>query len=394
MAKVNSAVWAVTVACVFSYMGIGLVDPILPSISRSLNASPGQTELLFTTYLFVSAIVMFFASWVSSRIGRKTTLLLGLAIVVVFATACALSGNVNQVIGFRGGWGVGNALFVSTALATVLGAAADPHSAIRLYEGALGAGMALGPLVGGLLGGISWRGPFAGTAVLMGVGLVLIAVLVPRPAASTRPPSPISAPFKALGDPRLRVLMVAAVVYNYGYFTLLAYAPFPLDAASSKAGRSFTPLDLGLVFFGWGLMLALGSVWGAGRLSQRYGTRHTLVVMLLGLTLVEVALAASLNLTVQVVGVILGGGMIGILNTLMTELAMAASDLPSDVVSSSYSGARFAGGAIAPALTGTLSATWGVGGPYWIGAACLLITVWLLWLDHRAAMSRAGLSAH
>ncbi|MDN6020716.1 MFS transporter [Acidipropionibacterium jensenii] len=390
MSKVNPAVWAVTVACAFSYMGIGLVDPILPSISRSLNASPGQTELLFTTYLFVSAIVMFFASWVSSRIGRKTTLLLGLGIVVAFSTACALASGVNQVIGFRGGWGVGNALFVSTALATVLGAAADPHSAIRLYEGALGAGMALGPLVGGLLGGISWRGPFAGTAVLMGVGLLLIALLVPRPAASTRPPSPVSAPFRALGDPRLRVLMIAAVVYNYGYFTLLAYAPFPLEAASATAGRTFTPLDLGLVFFGWGLLLALGSVWGAGRLSQRYGTRHTLVVMLIGLTVVEVALAVSLNLAVQVVGVIIGGGMIGILNTLMTELAMSASDLPSDVVSSSYSGARFIGGAIAPAMTGTLSAMWGVGGPYWIGAVCLLATVWLLWLDHRAVVSRVA----
>jgi len=386
--KVSPAVWAVTVACAFSYMGIGLVDPILPEISASLNASPGQTELLFSTYLIVSAIVMFFASWVSSRIGRRTTLLLGLAIVVAFATACALSQEVNQVIGFRGGWGIGNALFVSTALATVLGAAADPRSAIRLYEGALGAGMALGPLVGGLLGGISWRGPFAGTAVLMGVGLVLIAVLVPHQRGESRTPSPLAAPFKALGDPRLRLLMVAALFYNYGYFTLLAYAPFPLHAASARAGRAFTPLDLGLVFFGWGLCLAIGSVWGAAHLSQRHAPRHTLVWVLIGLAVVEIALAASLDLRVQIIGVILGGAMIGILNTLMTEIAMAATDLPGEVVSSSYSGVRFVGGAIAPTMTGSLAASWGVGGPYWVGAPCLLITVALLWLDHRASMRR------
>ena len=133
---VRPAVWAVTIAVAFSYMGVGVVVPILPEISSALKASPGQTELLFSTYLFVSAALMFFASWVATRIGRKKPLLVGLAIIVTFAAACALSGHVDLIIGFRGGWGVGNALFVSTALATVLGASADPRRAIMLYEGA------------------------------------------------------------------------------------------------------------------------------------------------------------------------------------------------------------------------------------------------------------------
>lgn len=153
---VRPAVWAVTIAVAFSYMGVGVVDPILPEISSALKASPGQTELLFSTYLFVSAALMFFASWVATRIGRKKTLLVGLAIIVTFAAACALSGHVDLIIGFRGGWGVGNALFVSTALATVLGASAEPRRVIMLYEGALGAGMALGPLVGDL---VAWPFP-------------------------------------------------------------------------------------------------------------------------------------------------------------------------------------------------------------------------------------------
>lgn len=56
---VRPAVWAVTIAVAFSYMGVGVVDPILPEISSALKASPGQTELLFSTYLFVSAALMF-----------------------------------------------------------------------------------------------------------------------------------------------------------------------------------------------------------------------------------------------------------------------------------------------------------------------------------------------
>ena len=53
-------VWAVAFACVVAFMGIGLVDPILPAIADSLEASPVQTELLFTSYLVVTGLAMLF----------------------------------------------------------------------------------------------------------------------------------------------------------------------------------------------------------------------------------------------------------------------------------------------------------------------------------------------
>lgn len=34
------AVWAVAFACVVSFMGIGLVDPILPALAKDLRATP------------------------------------------------------------------------------------------------------------------------------------------------------------------------------------------------------------------------------------------------------------------------------------------------------------------------------------------------------------------
>ena len=89
------AVWALAFACAVSFMGIGLVDPILPAISRELDASPTQTMLLFTSYLLITALAMFFSAFISSRIGVKTTLLIGLALIVVFA---ALSGAAGSLI--------------------------------------------------------------------------------------------------------------------------------------------------------------------------------------------------------------------------------------------------------------------------------------------------------
>ncbi|TPW94206.1 MFS transporter, partial [Schumannella luteola] len=281
--KQPKAVWAVAFACVIAFMGIGLVDPILPSIAADLDATPTQTELLFTSYLLVTGAMMFFTSWVSSRIGARWTLLIGLALIVVFAAFAGFSGSVETIIGFRAGWGLGNALFISTALATIVGAAAGGSgAAIILYEAALGVGIAIGPLLGGLLGTISWRGPFFGTAALMAIALIAILVMLPGDAKAQRPaPAKLSAPFRALRIPALAVLALVALFYNIGFFVLLAYTPFPLG---------FDAIGLGLTFCAWGISLAVTSVWVAPILTARM-RRTTVIATVLPLLAVDLVLA-------------------------------------------------------------------------------------------------------
>src|ERR1700759_651664 len=103
------AVWATAGASVVAFMGIGLVDPILPSIAKGLDATPSQVSLLFTSYFLITAVAMLVPGFVSSRIGGKKTLLAGLALVVVFAALAGTSGSVGELVGFRAGWGLGNA---------------------------------------------------------------------------------------------------------------------------------------------------------------------------------------------------------------------------------------------------------------------------------------------
>jgi MFS transporter, ACDE family, multidrug resistance protein len=97
-------------ACVVSFMGIGLVDPILPALSERLHASPSSVELLFTSYLVVTAVAMLVTGWVSSRIGGKRTVIAGLVLIVAFSAAAGAAGSIGGIIGFRDGWGLGNAL--------------------------------------------------------------------------------------------------------------------------------------------------------------------------------------------------------------------------------------------------------------------------------------------
>ena len=370
-------VWAVAFASVIAFMGIGLVDPILPAIAEQLRASPTDTEMLFTSYLVVTGLAMFFTSFISSRIGAKRTLLIGLALIVVFAAAAALSGNVESIIGFRAGWGLGNALFISTALATIVGAASGgTSSAIILYEAALGLGIAIGPLLGGLLGSVSWRAPFFGTAALMAIGFIAITVLLKGDDRSSRVPTKLSAPFRALAKPALALLAGAALFYNIGFFTLLAYTPFPLG---------FDAMGIGLTFFGWGVGLAITSVWVAPVLTARMKRTTVLatVLPLLALDLVAAGLFVGSQAGL-VVAVVVGGLLLGVLNTVLTECVMEATDLPRSVASSSYSAVRFLGGAIAPPLATTLAGDFTAATPYYVAGGSVLVATLIVVLGRRA----------
>lgn len=165
------AVWAVAFACVISFMGLGLVDPILPAIADQLHATKSQVSLLFTSYNLVTGVAMLITGVVSSRLGVKWTLLTGILFIIVFAGLGGTASTVGGIVGYRAGWGLGNALFIATALSAIVGlSTSGTAKAIILYEAALGLGISVGPLLGGELGSISWRGPFFGVAGLMVVG--------------------------------------------------------------------------------------------------------------------------------------------------------------------------------------------------------------------------------
>ena len=359
------AVWAVAFASVVAFMGIGLVDPILKPIADNLDASPSQVSLLFTSYMAVMGLAMLVTGVVSSRIGPKRTLLIGLVIIIAGATLAGLSDTVMGIVGWRALWGLGNALFIATALATIVSSArGSVAQAIILYEAALGLGIAVGPLVGGVLGSISWRGPFFGVTVLMAVALVVTAFLLPATPPAARATT-LADPFRALRHRGLLGVGVTALLYNFGFFTLLAFTPFPLDMGAH---------EIGLIFFGWGVALAFTSVFVAPRLQRRFRTVPTLLVNLvvMAATLVVMAVGTD-NKAVLAACVVIAGLWIGINNTLITETVMKAAPVERGVASAAYSFMRFGGAAVAPWLAGVLGEKVSVHLPFWVGAGAVLM---------------------
>ncbi|MEV0567549.1 MFS transporter [Dactylosporangium sp. NPDC050588] len=372
--KQPRAVFAVAFACVVSFMGIGLVDPILPALSEKLRATPSQVSLLFTSYLLVTAVAMLFTGWVASRIGAKATLITGLSLIVVFAALAGLSGSIGGIVGFRAGWGLGNALFIATSLAVIVASATGGFAgAIVLYEAALGLGIAAGPLIGGLLGNISWRGPFFGVSVLMAIALLATVILVeptPKPAR----PTPLSAPIRALRHRSLLTMGITALLYNWGFFTMLGYAPYPMK---------LNEIQLGFVFFAWGLLLAFFSITGAPWLQRRFGTAPSLYGALgaFAVLLLLIGVFTESRWTV-IVCVVLSGVMAGINNTLTTQAVMLVSPVERPIASAAYGFVRFIGGGLAPYAAGKMVDQWNIHVPFAVGAVAVVLGVLVLSTGH------------
>ncbi|KHL10656.1 putative MFS family arabinose efflux permease [Mumia flava] len=369
------AVWAVAFACVVSFMGIGLVDPILPAIASDLDASPSQVTLLFTSYLVVTAVAMLVTGWVSSRIGAKRTLIAGLAVIVVFAALAGASDSIGQIVGFRAGWGVGNALFIATSLAVIVASASGGFvGAIILYEAALGLGIAVGPLLGGLLGELSWRGPFFGVAALMSIALIATLVLVEPMPIPERKVSVLD-PIRALRHRGLLTLSLTALFYNWAFFTVLGYTPFPMDLGA---------IQLGFVFFAWGLLVALFSVVGAPRLQARFGLARTLYANLALFAVVVLVIAIFVEDRAVLIGAVITAGVfIGINNTVTTQAVMTISPVDRPIASAAYGFVRFIGGGLAPFAAGKMVEAWNIRVPFYIASAALVVAIAILATAHR-----------
>jgi MFS family permease len=300
---------------------------------------------------------------------------IGLIIIVIFAALAGTSGSIGGIVGFRAGWGLGNALFIATSLAVIVASATSGFAgAIILYETALGLGIAVGPLLGGELGSISWRGPFFGVAVLMAIALiatVLFVPTIPRPAHTTS----LAAPLKALRHRGLLTMGLTALLYNWGFFTMLGYAPYPMELNAHK---------LGLVFTGWGLLVALFSVFVAPRLQGRFGTAKVLYVNLFALGIIMAVIAAGVKAPgTVIVAVIVSGAFIGINNTLTTQAVMLVSPVERTVASSAYGFIRFIGGGLAPFAAGKLADATDLSVPFYLGGVAFVLAIFVLASGHR-----------
>ena len=185
--------------------------------------------------------------------------------------------------------------------------------------------------------------------------------------AKSKTKSSVLDPIKALKFPGLFRLGLTAFLYNIGFFTLMAYAPFVMGLDEH---------GLGYVFLGWGLCLAFTSVFVAPKIQAKFGTIKSMCTMLtlFALTLLAMGIWTDSS-TAIIVAVIVAGLFLGTNNTLITTAVMEVAPVERSIASAAYSFVRFLGGGVGPWLANKLAETYTPHIPFITGAIFVLLAM-------------------
>ncbi|MCU1427406.1 MAG: drug resistance transporter, EmrB/QacA subfamily [Actinomycetia bacterium] len=163
----------------------------IPSIGKALHADETALQWITTSYSLVLAGLLLPLAVMSDRRGRKTLLIVGLAIFGVASTAAAFATTPAMLVCARGAMGVGGACAMPASLSVLnsVFAPADRGQALAIWSGVAGFASGAGPIVGGLLLARFWWGSvFLVNAPVAIVALVAAVAWVPQ---SSDPASPM-----------------------------------------------------------------------------------------------------------------------------------------------------------------------------------------------------------
>ena len=170
-----------------------IINVALPQIVEDLHASAAQLQWIVAAYTVVFAGLLLTAGSLGDRFGRRPALAAGLLTFLAGSILSATAGSTTTLIVGRGVMGVGGALIMPTTLSILVNAFGDPRErakAIAIWTAASGAGIALGPIVGGMLmRSFSWGSVFWINVPLIAIAFVGTLHVVPdsRDPHATRP---------------------------------------------------------------------------------------------------------------------------------------------------------------------------------------------------------------
>lgn len=161
----------------------------LPEISAQLEPSSSELLWIVDIYTFVIAGMLVTAGTLGDRIGRRKLLLIGAACFGAASVLAAFSTSGLMLVAARGLLGLAGATLMPSTLAlltTMFTVPAQRARAIAVWMSCFSAGVALGPVAGGLLVQRFWWG----AVFLVGVPImVLLLVLGPRVLPEHREPN-------------------------------------------------------------------------------------------------------------------------------------------------------------------------------------------------------------
>jgi EmrB/QacA subfamily drug resistance transporter len=379
MSRKAGVLAAVYVAVLAINLDVTIVNVALPSIATELHADTRGLQWVVDGYNLTFAALVLAAGTLSDRYGRRPALLIGLLGFAVTSTIGALADSAGALIAARFSMGAFAALIFPTTLSIITNTFSDRRqraAALGGWGAVVGAGVAAGPVTGGLLlEHFSWSSVFWALVPLAVIAMALTYFLVPESRNPDVPPldirglttsigllgvlvyTIIEAPSRGWHSTTTLFGFTAAAALALAFVMIEQAADHPMldvrlftdrrfSAASASVTvtffslsgfiflitqyfqvlRGFSPLATGVRILPVALSIAVGSVVG-GLLAPRIGTRAVVVSGLASFGTAMAWIAASIDTNTPywsaiVSQMLLMGLGIGLISTPATESIM------------------------------------------------------------------------
>ncbi|HEX5028596.1 MAG TPA: MFS transporter [Gaiellaceae bacterium] len=186
--------WTLVAVCLTTFMlllDITVVVVALPNMQARFDASLTGLQWVVDAYALTLAALILTAGALADRYGRRLVFLTGVVLFTASSLLCGLAWSIVALDVARALQGIGGAALFATALALIGHEyrGAERFGALAVWGATIGAAVASGPLVGGLLtDGLGWRWIFF-VNVPVGVfalGIALTQIAESRDAGATR----------------------------------------------------------------------------------------------------------------------------------------------------------------------------------------------------------------
>ncbi|MFD8011828.1 MFS transporter [Streptomyces sp. NPDC058955] len=347
------------------------------AIAAYFGLDKGQTGLLTTVTLVVSAVGGALAGILADRVGRVRALMITVITYALFTVLCGFAPNYETLLVFRAlqGLGFGGEWAVGAILVAEYASARHRGRTLGAVQSAWAAGWALAVIVYTLVfqffdADLAWRILFwTGALPALLVFWVRRNVEDAPQAAAARVASAERGSLRAVFKPGLlRVTLFATLLstgVQGGYYTLATWVPTFL-----KTERGLTVVGTG----GYLTLLISGAFIGyltGGHLTDRIGRKRNIALFAVLSAVSVIAytqIPAGANTLLLLLGFPLGFCMSAIFSGFGSFLAeLYPTPVRGTGQGLTYNTGR-AVGAVFPTLVGFLSESWGVGGALVFGA--------------------------
>jgi MFS transporter, ACDE family, multidrug resistance protein len=361
-------------------MGGSTISPILPELSKFFDVSHSEIQLVMTAFFLPIGIFTPILGIIADRIGIKKVLVPSLLLFGIAGSSCAFAGDFQTLIGWRFLQGLGSASLnlISLTLISTLYHGKALTLAMSIVVSAIGVSTAIYPIIGGVLGGSSWRYPFLlatlAFPLLLLVSIVLKLPRKPNGSQNSNLKIYLQQVWQSINHPT--VLGLRLVV---GSMFLIQSGPF-ITYIPILAGANFGASGLFI-----GLVLASMSV-SLGLVASQLGrlTRHASEM-----TLIKAALTNNSHALAMIplidrawllfVPSILFGAALGLAippsQEMLAKLAIDETRAGFMAVNVSV---QSLGIGLGPLIAGIFAGIWGMRGVFWVTAGLTVATLALL----------------